>query len=96
MKPVNVQVVLSLALLKGWHVNGNDVNNTFFSGDLNEKVYMKQNPRFEDDLHSIDICQCTKSLFGLKQASYAWFNMLASAPVRFGFTSSKLDQSLFV
>ena len=42
------------------------------------------------------VCKLHKALYGLKQAPRAWFERLAAALVKFGFTGSKYDPSLFI
>jgi hypothetical protein len=42
------------------------------------------------------VCRLNKSLYGLKQASQAWYHCLASYLVSLGFMEAKSDTSLFV
>jgi hypothetical protein len=42
------------------------------------------------------VCKLNKSLYGLKQASRAWYNWFASYFLYLGFTKAKLDTSLFI
>ena len=39
-KMVTVWVLLSIPILRGWHLHKLDVNNAFLNGDLDNKVYM--------------------------------------------------------
>ncbi|GKA73393.1 ribonuclease H-like domain-containing protein [Tanacetum coccineum] len=55
---------------------------------------LHQPPEFVDPNKPDYVCQ--RSLYGLKQASHAWFQRFASYATRVGFQHSKTDSSLFV
>lgn len=42
IKPATIKVVLSLAMMNGWHIRQVEVNNAFLNGELTEEVYMAQ------------------------------------------------------
>ncbi|XP_011016404.1 PREDICTED: uncharacterized protein LOC105119910 [Populus euphratica] len=46
--------------------------------------------------HPDYVCCLTKAIYGLKQASRAWYTALKHALTEFGFLNSKSDSSLFV
>ncbi|XP_023031842.2 dynein regulatory complex subunit 3 [Drosophila willistoni] len=50
------------------------VSQDFLNGDLQEEIYMRQPEGFEDQ--SGKVCRLNKSLYGLKQASRVWNEML--------------------
>jgi hypothetical protein len=70
--------VLALSVFKGMSLRQLDVKNVFLHGFLEENVYMKQPPGFEDPLFPHHICKLTKSLYGIKQAPRAWYSHLSS------------------
>jgi hypothetical protein len=79
----------------GWSLHQLDVQNAFLHGLLEEKVYMKQPPGYEDKSKFNYVCKLDKALYGLKQAPRVWYSRLSSKLQSLGFTSSNADTSLF-
>lgn len=64
---------------------------------MEEEVYMKQPPRFENVDAPHLVCHLDKAIYGLKQAPRAWYARLSTKLiVNIGFTPSKSDTSLFI
>lgn len=63
-----IRILLSLVVSRGWSLRQIDIQNAFFHGFLNEEVYMRQPPGYENSQYSHYICKLDKSLYGLKQA----------------------------
>ncbi|BFG17196.1 hypothetical protein CerSpe_034700 [Prunus speciosa] len=91
-----VRLILSLAAMNKWCLRQLDVKNAFLLGDLEEEVYMRQPPDFEDSQHPNFVCRLAKSLYGLKQAPRAWNAQFTGYLPALGFKSSHSDPSLFV
>ncbi|KAI5312565.1 hypothetical protein L3X38_041738 [Prunus dulcis] len=51
VRHTTVRLVLSIAAMNQWKLQHFDVKNTFLHGDLEEEVFMKQPPGFEDSTH---------------------------------------------
>jgi hypothetical protein len=66
VKATTIQIVLSIAVSKGWSLRRLDVQNTFLHGVLEEEVYMKQPPRYEYKQHSNYVCRLDKAIYGLE------------------------------
>jgi hypothetical protein len=95
VKSVIIRVILSLAVSRGWMIRQLDVQNAFLHGYLEEEVYMRQPSGYEDKNQSHYVCRLDKSLYGLKQASRAWYARLSAKLLQLGFKVSKTDNSLF-
>ena len=96
VKPTTIRLLLSLAVPRGWVIRQIDIQNAFLHGFLDEEVYMKQPPGFEDSSHPDYICKLENSLYGLKQAPRAWFSRLSPKLLQLGFSASKTEVSLFL
>ena len=88
--------MLSIALHYQWAIRQLDVNNAFLHGHLKEEVFMAQPPGFIDPEFANHVCRLKKSIYGLKQAPWAWFSALHSFLCLYGFHVSKSDSSLFI
>jgi hypothetical protein len=86
---------LSIAVSRGWSLRQLDVQNAFLHGLLEEEVYMRQPPGFEDKNKPHYVCKLDKALYGLKQAPRAWYSRLSQRLLELGFVPSKGDTSLF-
>jgi histone deacetylase 1/2 len=96
VKIATIKIVLSIVVSRGWTLRQLDAKNAFLHGVLEEEVYMKQPPGFEDPRAPHYVCRLDKALYGLKQAPRAWYSRLSSKLCMLGFTPSKADTSLFL
>src|SRR5664279_1620041 len=72
-----------------------DVKIAFLNGPLNELVYVKQPPGFEDPNYPDRVYKLDKALYGLKQAPCAWYEHLREFIVDRGFQVGLIDPTLF-
>lgn len=96
VKPATIIIVLSTAVTRNWPLRQVDVNNAFLQGTLNEEVYMKQPPGFQDKDNPQAVCRLRKALYGLKQAPRTWYTEWQTFIIHSGFVNSIADASLFI
>ena len=94
VKPTTIRIILSPAVSLRWNVTYLDVNNAFLNGELKEDIYMKQPLGFEQGGPHL-VCKLNKAIYGLKQASRAWFYTVHSVLISLGFSKSRADASMF-
>nr|GEW78110.1 uncharacterized mitochondrial protein AtMg00810-like [Tanacetum cinerariifolium] len=68
----------------------------FLYGTIEEEVYVCQPPGFEDPDHPDKFYKVVKALYGLHQASRAWYETLVNYLLQNGFQRGKIDQTLFI
>ncbi|KAK1694183.1 hypothetical protein QYE76_010880 [Lolium multiflorum] len=95
VKVATIRLVLALAVSRGCQLRQLDVKNVFVHGVLEEEVYMRQPPVYEEPGRVGHICKLQKALYGLKQAPRAWYSRLSTKLQSLGFSASKVDTSLF-
>lgn len=88
--------MLTLAAIKEWPINQLDIKNAFLNGVLQETVFIRQSPTFDNAVFPPHVCRLKKALYGLKQAPRAWVDMFYSFLFAQGSVSSVADSFLFV
>lgn len=90
----SLRAVFAVVAAYGLDMMHFDVKTAFLNGDLEEVVFMKQPPGFDDG--SGRVCKLVKSLYGLKQASRCWNRKFKSMIELFGFNVCDSDPCVFV
>ena len=73
-----------------------NVHNAFLNGELEKQVYMIQPPGYMGTKFPTKLCRLKNALYGLKQALRAWFQRLSSAILRWEFSNSRTNSSMFL
>nr|GFA11902.1 retrovirus-related Pol polyprotein from transposon TNT 1-94 [Tanacetum cinerariifolium] len=72
-----IQIFLAYAAHKNIVVYQMDVKTAFLNGNLREEVYVSQPDGFVDPDNPNHVYKLKKSIYGLKQALRAWYDMLS-------------------
>lgn len=96
VKPATIRTLLSLAVSQNWSLRQLDIVNAFLQGTLQEQVYMYQPPGFKNMNFPTHVCRLKKAIYGLRQASRAWYTELANYLLGLGFSRCVSDASLFI
>jgi hypothetical protein len=67
-----IRILLAFAASKGFKLYQMDVKSAFLNGYIEEEVYVRQPPGFENPKFSNHVFKLYKALYGLKQAPRAW------------------------
>eukprot|EP00253_Pinus_taeda_P019665 PITA_19665 len=90
----SIYLVLSLASSLKWELHQMDVKSAFLHGDLHEEIYMEQPTGFIQTDSSL-VCRLNKSLYGLKQASQAWYAKMDIFLLETGFSRCNSDNTVY-
>nr|GFB80221.1 putative ribonuclease H-like domain-containing protein [Tanacetum cinerariifolium] len=91
-----IRLFLAYASFMGFLVYQMDVKSAFLYGAIEEEVYICQPLGFEDPENPDKVYKVVKALYGLHQASRAWYETLATYLLENGFQRGTIDQTLFI
>ena len=90
----SIRILLSIAANENLEVEALDVVTAFLNGEVQEELYMKQPPCFDDGTGRV--CRLIKSLYGLKQAPKEWNRKLTAFLKSIGLIQSEVDPCVFM
>jgi len=80
-----IHLMFALVALKNMYMTGLDVKTAFLYGKLKEEIYMKQPEAFAMKSQPNKVMHLKCTLYGLKQASLAWWQELEEFMLTQGF-----------
>ena len=93
LQKANLRTILAIAATKDWEITATDIKSAFLQGsNLEREVFVK--PPKEADMKG-KLWRLIKCLYGLKDASRAWYNKVESKLEKAGFEKSYHDAGLF-
>jgi hypothetical protein len=72
-----------------------DVKSAFLNGVIQEEIYAGQSPGFESPKYPDRMYKLSKVLYGLKQASRAWYATLKTFLLEHNYVMGSVDKTLF-
>jgi transposase InsO family protein len=93
-KHTTLRALLAIAAEQDLELHQLDIKTAFLNGELEEQVYMKQPPGYEDGTGKI--CHLKKTLYGLRQAPRQWHLKLVEILHKMGAQASDADPGLYV
>jgi hypothetical protein len=74
----SIRILLAFIAFKGFKLYQIDVKSAFLNGVIQEEVFVRQPPGFENPKYPNRVYKLLKTLYGLKQAPWAWYARLKS------------------
>nr|GEX43332.1 putative ribonuclease H-like domain-containing protein [Tanacetum cinerariifolium] len=91
-----IRIFLAFASYMGCIVYQMDMKSAFLYGTINKEVYMSQPPGFVDPKFPNKVHKVVKALYGLHQASKAWYATLSTFLEQNGYIKGAIDKTLFI
>ncbi|WMV38147.1 hypothetical protein MTR67_031532 [Solanum verrucosum] len=91
-----IQLLIAFAIFKEFTLFQMDVKSAFLNGYLNEEVYVKQPPGFKNPEFLNNVYKLDKVMYGLKQATRAWYERLSKFLLDHGHSRGKINNTLFL
>lgn len=93
IKYTTIRLLLAIASKMDLKIKQMDVETAFLNGFLEEEIYMEQPNGYDDETDRC--CKLIKSIYGLKQSSRVWNDVLNDVLLDFGLKRSTYDQCLY-
>jgi hypothetical protein len=90
-----IRIILAFVTYKGFKLYQIDVKSAFTNGVISEEVFVRQPPGFENPKYPNRVYKLSKTLCGLKQASWAWYSRLKTFLLEHGYVMESIDKTLF-
>jgi hypothetical protein len=91
-----IRMLLAYAASKGFKLYQMDVKSAFLNGYIEEEVYVRQPPGFENPKYPNHVYKLHKALYGLKQAPRSLYERLKVFLPAKGFKMGSVDKTLFL
>lgn len=90
----SLRYILALAAEMDLNLSQMDAVSAFLNGPLEEDIYMEQPPIFDDKTGRV--CKLKRSIYGLKQSSRNWNQLLNQTLIDFGLKRTTSEQCIYV
>jgi hypothetical protein len=90
-----IMILLAFAASKGFKLYQMDVKSVFLNCVIQEKVFIRQPPGFENPRYPDSVYKLSWDLYGLKQASRAWYARIKTFLLEHGYVMWSVDKTLF-
>jgi hypothetical protein len=90
-----IRILLAFVASKGFKLSQMNVKNDFLNGVMQEEVYVRQPPGFENLKYSDRVYKLSNALYGLKQMPRTWYARLKTLLLEHGYVMESVDKTLF-
>jgi hypothetical protein len=90
-----IRILLAFAASKGFKLYQMDVKSSFLNGVIQEELYVRKPPGFKSPKYPDRVYKISKALYGVKQASRAWYARLKMFLLEHEYFMGSVDKTLF-
>jgi hypothetical protein len=90
-----IRILLVFAASKGFKLYQMDVKSVFLNDVIQEEVYVRQLPGFENPKYPNRVYKLLKALYELKQVPRAWYGRLKTFLLDHGYLMGSVEKTLF-
>jgi hypothetical protein len=90
-----IRILLAFAAFKGFKLYQMNTKSTFLNGVIQEEIYVRQPPDFENLKYPNRVYKLSKTLYELKQAPQTWYVRLKTFLLDHGYVMGSIDKTLF-
>jgi hypothetical protein len=90
-----IRILLAFVASKEFKLYQMDGKSVFLNGVIQEKVFVRQHPGFENPKYPNRVYKLLKALYGLKQVPRAWYVRLKTFMLKHGYVMESVDKTLF-
>jgi hypothetical protein len=89
-------ILLASTISKGFKLYQMDVKNAFLNDVIQEEVFVRHLPGFENPKYSNIVYKLLKALYELKHMPRAWYTRLKTFLLEHGYVIGSVDKTLFI
>jgi hypothetical protein len=90
-----IMILLAFTASKGFKLYQMDVKSDFLNGVIQEEVYVRQPPGFENSKYPHRVYKLSNALYRLKQAPRTWYARLKTFLLEHGYVMWSVDKTIF-
>jgi hypothetical protein len=90
-----IRILLAFTASKGFKFYQMDVKSDFLNGVIQEEVYVRQPPGFENPKYPDRVYKFSKALYWLKQEPNAWYASLKTFLLEHVYVMRSVDKTIF-
>lgn len=95
VRHTTLRILFALAVQLNLNITHLDVTAAFLNGDLDETIYMHKPDYFPNSRNDMKVLKLKKAIYGLKQASRAWYRKVHDCLINMNYTASKIEPCLY-